>query len=190
MNTILAQGFNYDNNYAEQNYSSSTVPVKTQTEVLFTKISIISGTISAFFAVIAAYAIIRMFMIQKHEIEHRDHAVHEYLSKKAYDAKNPRWELIQNLIQSPAEADWRMAIIEADVLLEEALIYAGFTGFGVGEMLTSANPKSFSTYQAAWEAHKVRNDISHMGSTFKLTKEDAIRTLNLYRLVMEEFGII
>lgn len=158
--------------------------------ILLNKIALISGTISAIFIAVIAYSLIRMHSIESHEKEHRQKEIDKHINKKAHEAKNPRWELILDLMQSPAEADWRMAIIEADILLEESLTYTGFTGFGVGEMLTNANPKSFATYQSAWEAHKVRNDISHMGSAFKLNREDANRTLNFYRSVFEEFGVI
>ncbi len=129
-------------------------------------------------------------MIQKHEISHRNHAIHEYQEKSAMQSKNPRWELVENLLQSPAEADWRVAIIEADVLLEEALMSSGFSGGSLGEILTNAGENSFSTYQNAWNAHKIRNDIAHEGSSYKLAKEDAVKTVNMYRTVLEEFGIV
>ncbi len=191
MKTIFAQNINYtDSGYTQVSYNKPVSPDKSQFEVLLTKVGIISGTISAFFIAIIAYSIIRMFMIQKHEADHRDHAIAENIYKKAEEAKNPRWEVIENLILSPAEADWRVAIIEADVLLEESLIYSGFTGTGVGEMLTNSSPASFRTYQFAWDAHKVRNDIAHEGSSYKLSKEDAVRTLSMYRATLEEFGVV
>jgi len=159
-------------------------------EILLAKISVISGTISAFFIALILYSMIRMFMIQKYEIEHRDHKIHEYADAIIEGAKNPRWEIIENLILSPAEADWRVAIIEADILLEESLTEAGFTGQGIGEMLTNADPKSFSTYKYAWDAHKVRNEIAHQGTNYKLTKDDTIRVISMYRGVLEEFAVM
>jgi len=159
-------------------------------EVIFTKVSIISATISAVFIVIIAYSIIRMAMMDKADLETRDRMIREYAEKQLEESKNPRWELIENLITSPVEADWRVAIIEADVLLEEVLNNSGFSGKGVGEMLTNSNPKSFATYQYAWEAHKIRNEIAHQGSSYKMTREDALRTINMYKGVLEEFGVI
>ncbi len=176
----------YNSSYRE----SASIPTKDSIGSLMTRIGIISGTISALFIVIISYSIIRMFMIQKHEQDHIDHEIHKYQEKLADLARNPRWELIENLVTSTSEADWRVAIIEADVLMEEALEHGGFTGGGVGEMLTNAGPKSFSSYQFAWDAHKVRNDIAHEGSNYALAKEDVIRTIGMYRAVLEEFGII
>jgi hypothetical protein len=159
-------------------------------DVIFTKISIISATFSAFFIVIASYAIIRMAMMQKKQSMHRDFLIKQYSDKITENSKNPKWELVENLVTSPAEADWRVAIIEADVMLEDVLQSSGFSGQGIGEMLTNANPKSFSTYQYAWDAHKIRNNIAHLGSSYKITKDDALRTINMYKGVLEEFGVI
>ena len=158
--------------------------------ILLNQIGIISGTLSAIFAVIIFYTIIRMFMIQAHEKYNVDHKIDEYQKRVSDAARNPRWELIENLIVSSSEADWRVAIIEADVLLEEALEYGGFTGNGISEMLTNAGERPFASYKYAWEAHKVRNDIAHEGSSYKLAKEDVIRTINMYRSVLEEFGVV
>ncbi len=185
----IAQRNNQDI-YTSSSYNFAQLPTKDKLSNLFDQIGIISGTLSALFTIIILYSVIRMFMIQKHEQDHIDHEIHNYQNKLADLAKNPRWELIENLVTSTSEADWRVAIIEADVLMEEALEYGGFTGAGVGEMLTNASDKSFKTYQFAWEAHKVRNDIAHGGSNYGLAKEDVIRTIGMYRAVLEEFGVI
>jgi hypothetical protein len=185
----IAQRNNQDI-YTSSSYNSPVLPSKQKIGDLFEQIGIISGTISALFTIIILYSIVRMFMIQKHEQDHIDHEIHNYQHAMDNAAKNPRWELIENLVTSTSEADWRVAIIEADVLMEEALEYGGFTGSGVGEMLTNANEKSFRTYQFAWDAHKVRNDIAHEGSNYSLAKEDVIRTIGMYRAVLEEFGVI
>lgn len=190
MQTTFAQANYYNNSYTQTSYNSASVPAKNTISDWFTKVSIVSGMLSAFFIVIIAYSIIRMFMIQKNEIHHRDNAIHDYAHRMAEAAKNPRWELVEDLLLSGAEADWRVAIIEADVLLEEGLINMGFTGNGVGEMLTNAGENSFRTYRYAWDAHMVRNNIAHGGSTYKLSREDAVKTINMFRGVLEEFGTI
>lgn len=176
--------------YTSSSYNSPVLPTKQKIGNFFDQVGIISATLSALFTIIILYCVIRMFMIQKHEQDHIDHEIHNYQHKMQNAAKNPRWELIENLVTSTSEADWRVAIIEADVLMEEALEYGGFTGGGVGEMLTNATPQSFKSYQFAWDAHKVRNDIAHEGSNYNLAKEDVIRTIGMYRAVLEEFGVI
>jgi len=104
--------------------------------------------------------------------------------------KNDRWSQIQeHLIQDDPNA-WRIAIIEADIFLEEVLSNAGYVGNTIGEKLKTANSVSFTTIQDAWEAHKVRNEIAHTGGDFVLTKKIAHETLLRYERVFREFGVV
>jgi hypothetical protein len=105
-------------------------------------------------------------------------------------SKNPRWETIQKRVAENSPESWRIAIIEADILLDEALTDAGYTGQSIGDKLKTANPHSFTTIQDAWEAHKVRNQIAHAGSDFILTKKTAQETIVQFERVFREFGII
>jgi hypothetical protein len=103
---------------------------------------------------------------------------------------NTRWEAIQQRVSENTPEAWRIAIIEADIMLDETLTNAGYVGQTLGEKLKSANPQSFTTIQDAWEAHKVRNEIAHVGSDFVLTKKNAQETLVRFERVFREFGVI
>lgn len=85
--------------------------------------------------------------------------------------------------------DWKLAIIEADVILDETLRKRGFAGSSLGERLKSVSPNQLASLQDAWEAHKIRNRIAHEGSDFVLTQRLAQETIARYRRVFEEFGI-
>ena len=104
--------------------------------------------------------------------------------------KNEKWEEITRLSNSPHASDWRLAIIEADVMLEELLRTAGYHGENLGEMLKSVEKSDFTTIEAAWEAHKVRNKIAHAGSDFALNEREAKQVITLYEAVFREFRII
>ncbi len=106
------------------------------------------------------------------------------------ETKNSRWDTIQQRIAENNPESWKIAIIEADILLDETLSNAGYVGQTIGEKLKTANPHSFTTVQDAWEAHKVRNQIAHVGSDFILTKKTAQATLVQFERVFREFGVI
>ena len=106
------------------------------------------------------------------------------------DSKNTRWDAIQQRVSENNPESWRIAIIEADIMLEETLNNAGYIGQSLGEKLKSANVQSFITLQDAWEAHKVRNEIAHVGSDFILTKKVAQETLTHFERVFREFGVL
>ena len=62
----------------------------------------------------------------------------------------------------------------------------GYLGDSIGDKLKTVNPAQFRTLQEAWEAHKVRNDIAHLGSAFPLTDHLAYRTILQYENVFKE----
>lgn len=101
-----------------------------------------------------------------------------------------RWDHVRQLIESPNESDWRQAIIEADIMLDDLLIQLGYVGQGVGEKLKAVDPARMRTLQDAWEGHKVRNEIAHQGYAYQLTEHMAHRTIAHFEAVMREFGEI
>lgn len=104
--------------------------------------------------------------------------------------KNPRWSNIVEQASSTNPNDWRQAVLEADILLDDMLTNLGYVGAGVGEKLKTAERGDFSTLDLAWEAHKVRNQIAHQGTDFLFTQREARRAVDLFRQVFEEFGYI
>ena len=104
--------------------------------------------------------------------------------------KNQRWADIEKRLEISNPSEWRVAIIEADILLGEVLDGAGYVGATIGEQLKSANPNNFGTVEVAWQAHRVRNEIAHASSDFVLTHKLARETITQYKRVFNEFGAI
>lgn len=104
--------------------------------------------------------------------------------------ENARWEKVRLLADAPNEADWRLAILEADAMLDDMLDAAGYRGDGVGEKLKSVEPADFATLSMAWEAHKIRNRIAHEGTQFVLTRRDAKQAIDYFEYVFKEFHFI
>ncbi len=104
--------------------------------------------------------------------------------------ENNRWvEILKHSTDDDPNA-WRIAIIEADIMLEETLANAGYIGATVGDKLKTANPSVFTTIEDAWEAHKIRNEIAHAGSDFVLTKRITQEIIMRFERVFKEFGVI
>jgi hypothetical protein len=104
--------------------------------------------------------------------------------------KQNRWIHIQELIKSYNANDWRQAIIEADIILEEMLEKMQYEGVTIGDKLKNVERSDFITLDKAWSAHKVRNQIAHDGSNFKLTRELAEKTIKDFEEVFREFYYI
>jgi len=120
----------------------------------------------------AKYATIHDAVHEEEEVEHR------------------RWKHVMELIESAHESDWRQAILEADIILFDALAHDGYPGESLGEKLKAVDPRRFASLQEAWEAHKIRNEIAHQGSAFVLSDKTAYRTIQQYETVLREFGEI
>ncbi len=106
------------------------------------------------------------------------------------EVERSRWQYILELMESLQESDWRQAIIEADIMLDETLTRVGYQGATVADKLKGANPAHFHTLDMAWDAHKTRNEIAHQGSTFHLTESVARRCIANFEAVFREFNEI
>jgi hypothetical protein len=153
--------------------------------------SVIAIFVSLLFFAGIVYAKIRYAELSDIESEEIAQAEAKWRARHAQPiTRNGRWDIIQQRASEDAPESWRVAIIEADIMLEETLTNAGYVGQTLGEKLKSANPQSFTTVQDAWDAHKVRNEIAHVGSDFVLTKRVAQETLLKFERVFREFGVL
>ncbi len=103
---------------------------------------------------------------------------------------NARWEAIVAHAHSTSENDWRHAIIDADVMLDELLDAQGYKGDSMGDKMKQIERSDFNSIDAAWEAHKMRNRIAHEGSALQLNEREVLRVINLYEQVFREFELI
>lgn len=140
---------------------------------------------------ILAFIVIIYCLMQLYELRKREEEFYSTLIAAPQGREeNRRWQHIQSLIESGRPSEWREAITEADILLDDVLGRAGYMGAGVGEKLKSATRADFHTLDDAWEAHKIRNQIAHEGSTFDLSETLAHRTVARFEAVFREFGAI
>jgi hypothetical protein len=143
--------------------------------------------VSLFFLLGLIYALIRW---RQYAIVWQDQLYPSPEAIKQPEVKNAKWTRVEAHIGSDNPSDWRLAILEADIILDELLDTLGFIGDTIGDRLKKANKGDFQTLDYAWEAHKIRNAIAHEGSDFILTQREAQRIIGLYRTVFEEFDYI
>ena len=100
------------------------------------------------------------------------------------------WEVVVDHVNSPNPAEWKLAILEADSMLDEILDAEGYQGESLGEKLKSMSPNAIASYNDLWEAHKVRNQIAHEGASVELTQKMARDTINRFEVAFKELGHI
>lgn len=156
--------------------------------------------LTLFFLTIISYTSIRMFEIRskerkylRHELtEHRHHQIeHEKkLQEGEGGSKNERWIKTLNYLFSQHSSDWKLAVIEADTMLESLMEQIGFKGENLGDKLKGATQERFKNLSSAWEVHSIRNRIAHEGTSFELSQHEAKRVIALYEQIFREFGYI
>jgi hypothetical protein len=132
------------------------------------------------------YTKIRMYQLDKLEAI----VIPEESNPEADKVLNEKWIKVQEHINSLNPNDWRMAIIEADIMLEDILTKSGYRGDTIGDKLKQVEAGDMLALNDAWEAHKARNQIAHEGSNYQLNDREAKRIIELYKKVFEEFYYI
>ena len=93
--------------------------------------------------------------------------------------KAERWAAITKKIEGDSQDLWKIAVMDADILLDDVLQEQGYLEGTVADKLKAAASDHSASIQYAWEGHKVRNSVAH-DATFELTKRGAEQAIRNY----------
>jgi len=96
-----------------------------------------------------------------------------------------KWRAIQKRLKSGLESEYKLAIIEADSLLDNALKQAGFSGESLGERLEKITKETLPNLDEVLEAHKIRNNVVH-DPDYKLTLGEAKMVLYIFEKALRD----
>ncbi len=179
----------------------STFPsISSVFELIFNKIQVFSVFLSLVFFSASIYFSVKVTELfhgaHSHGHDHGGHEHHKDEGEQVHDLNiqnhgpNKKWLKIEEKMNSQNEQDWRIAIVDADIILEEMLGRMGYVGEGIAEKLKQVDKADFKTIQNAWNAHKLRNRIAHEGSNFHLSRTEAEIAIDDFKKVFEEFYFI
>ena len=100
-----------------------------------------------------------------------------------------RWGGIMGRLESPHEAEWKLAVLEADKLVDDAMAHAGFSGGTFGDRLTAIAPGTLASLDGLWWAHKVRNRLVHEVDYF-LRYTEARQAIGYFQQTLEELRLL
>lgn len=83
----------------------------------------------------------------------------------------------------------RVAIIEADALVDAALKNMQIEGEHLADRLSNIESDDIASMPRVWRAHRMRNDLVHTPG-FAVTPKDAERTMRDYEAFLKEIGVI
>ncbi len=116
--------------------------------------------------------------------------VSEFFLWQAYGQRemSNQWKKIKKRIESGAESDYKLAIIDADDLLVEVLDNRGYEGKDFEESIKKAGRLIMPSPEEALRAHEVRNSIVY-NTDFQLSADLAKKILSIYELAVNSIGI-
>ena len=100
-----------------------------------------------------------------------------------------RWSKIKDRMAKMDEAEYKLAIIEADKLFDELLRRMMYKGKDMGERLQQITSEQLSNINAVWESHKARNMLSH-DISYHINYSDAERIIQNYEDAFRELEIL
>jgi hypothetical protein len=106
---------------------------------------------------------------------------------RPYEAEklSKTWAKVQKRLEIGSESEYKLAVIEADSLLNEVLERMGYRGGALGERLQKVTADALPNVEEVWEAHKIRNNIVH-DPDYRLSLDEAKRALEIYEKALTD----
>ena len=104
------------------------------------------------------------------------------------EAYQSRFLAIENKLSKENPATFMTTVIEADKLLDKALMEMGTPGKTMGDRLKRSGDK-FTNINAVWRAHKLRNAIAHE-TDLEISYKQASNALAIYKQALNDLGAI
>lgn len=108
-----------------------------------------------------------------------------HFNREAYQS---RFLEIENKLRQDNPASYMTSIINADKLLDKAMIEMGIAGKTMGDRLKKGGGR-FTNLNAVWRAHKLRNAIAHE-SDIEVSYKQAYNALAIYKQALKDIGAI
>jgi len=115
----------------------------------------------------------------------------EFFTFRPYGTKKfaKKWLKIITRLETNSEAEYKLAILEADSLLEQALEQSSYKGENMEERLNSINEMILPNIKELKESHKIRNNIVY-DPDYKLSLEEAKKFLSFYEKALRDLEMI
>lgn len=99
-----------------------------------------------------------------------------------------KWNKVKEKLKSKNESDYKVAIIEADNIIDDLIARMNYKGENMGERLDNITSGQIENIEDLRKAHEVRNRIIH-DESFVLTKEEAEKTMNIFEDFLKFFMV-
>jgi len=99
------------------------------------------------------------------------------------------WARVRSRLDKATDADDRLAVIEADQILDQALKAQGIPGDTMASRLENLKPLQLSNLSDVWVAHKMRNRLVHEPSS-RISRYEAETAVKIFEKALKELGVL
>jgi hypothetical protein len=155
--------------------------------VLLSYLKQILGFVTIVFGILFVIVIYKLRMLIKQKAT--EVAMEINPPTEAVTAYDNRWTEIKKHVMSFNEAEWKMAVIEGDKFVDDALKTGGYPGESMGERLMLIEPGQLLSLQNLWDAHKLRNLLVH-DAAYQLNHRQAVMAIEAFEQALRELGAL
>jgi hypothetical protein len=100
-----------------------------------------------------------------------------------------RWSSIMKKIEAGTPDAYKVAVIDADKLVDDTLKQLGLEGEHMADRLEKLFPQELRSLDKVWKAHRIRNNLVH-NPEFEITMREAKKTLGDYESFLREVKVL
>jgi hypothetical protein len=127
---------------------------------------------------------------EEFDVEFNNHFIKPAVRQQETSPQQKHWLKLEQMFRSKDPHAWRLAIIDADTMLEEFIDSLGYQGMNLGEKLKNMHYDNVPWLQAAWDVHLLRNKLAHEGTRYPLNEREAYRAYKIYENIFKENGYL
>jgi len=146
--------------------------------------------LSAVLCLVMIYLIIDL-LIKAEVVKNQIYKMRTFLLTTGYEKRRifKSWKKVIGLLHSGDEASYKKAILAADNLLDEILERSGWVGADLGEKISKIKTMQMPDIDKLMASHKIAEKIQE-DSNFKITYEEAVKTLMIYEKLFRDFTLL
>jgi hypothetical protein len=119
-----------------------------------------------------------------------------YKNEKAKKVKKPTyskvvtmWKRVGEKMKKGTPEAVRLAVVEADAVVDEFLKQAGYEGDHMADRLSQILPGELDSIEGVWRAHRLRNNLVH-APHIAVTRREADEAIKQFESFLKELGVL
>lgn len=119
------------------------------------------------------------------------HDVVQFFTMKPVGAKTitRQWNKVLSRLETGAESEYKLAVIEADDLLDASLKKMGYTGNILEERLGKLTSATLPNIEQLYEVHRLRDNIVH-DPDYRFTLDEVKKAMDVYNKAFIDLQIL